>query len=252
MAIWISSAAAVLGSAALSLLNATYGFFVLPESLALKYRSPFSWRRANPVGSVRMLARSRTLLVLSGVLLLGYLAQNSLLNVYVLYTDYRYHWSSRTVGFSLGALGLVTILYGVFLVRRASKLIGDSRAVQVGLLGGSIGYLIFAMARSGAVFLAGMPLLNLVSIAWPASQSIMSRSAGPDEQGQLQGAINSLRGMAGIFGPGLFTWMFAKAVGDWSGLRMPGLPFYVASAMMLMSVLLSFASRTKRLRSTAT
>ncbi len=232
-------------SAALSLLNATYGFFVLPESLAPKYRSPFSWRRANPVGSVRMLARSRTLLVLSGVLLLGYIAQNSLLNVYVLYTEYRYHWSSRTIGLSLGALGAVTILYGVFLVRRASRRIGDTRALQVGLLGGSIGYLIFAMARSGAVFLAGMPLLNLVSIAWPASQGIMSRSAGPDEQGQLQGAINSLRGMAGIFGPGLFTWMFAKAVGDWSGLRMPGLPFYAASVMMLLSVLLSLASRAQ-------
>ena len=209
-------------SAALSLLNATYGFFVLPESLALRYRSRFSWRRANPVGSVRMLSRSRTLIVLSGVLLLGYIAQNSLLNVYVLYTDLRYHWSSRTIGLSLAGLGAITILYGVVLVRRASKIVGDARAVQIGLFGGGpIGYFIFAAARSGAVFLFGMPLLNLVSIAWPASQGIMSRSAGPDEQGQLQGAINSLRGIAGIFGPGLFTWLFAKAVGDWSGLHLP-------------------------------
>ncbi len=228
-------------SAALSLLNAVYGFFVLPESLPREHRSPFRWARANPVGSVRMLSRTRTLLVLSGVLLLGYVAQNSLLNVYVLYTQYRYHWSTRMIGISLGALGAITILYGVFLVRRASKLVGDRRAVQLGLLGGAIGYIIFAAARRGAVFLLGMPLLNLTSIAWPASQSIMSRAAGPNEQGQLQGAINSLRGVAGILGPGLFTVLFAKAVGDWSGWRVPGLPFYVAGGMMLLSVLLSTA-----------
>ncbi len=236
-------------SAGLSLVNAVYGLFVLPESLALEHRSPFSWRRANPVGSVRMLSRTRTLTVLAGVLLLGYIAQNSLLNVYVLYANFRYGWSDRSVGISLAALGAVTILYGVFLVRRASKLVGDRRALQLGLLGGSVGYLIFAAARTGVGFLSGMPVLNLISVAWPASQSMMSRVAGPGEQGQLQGAINSLRGMAGIVGPGLFTWVFAKAVGDWSNWHLPGLPFYVASAMMFASVLLTFASRKEPLQS---
>ena len=231
-------------SAALSLVNATYGLFVLPESLALEHRSPFSWRRANPVGSVRMLSRTRTLTVLAGVLLLGYIAQSSLLNVYVLYTNYRYGWGDRTVGLSLAALGLITVIYGLFLVRRASKLVGDRRAVQLGLFGGGIGYLIFAYARTGLGFLSGMPLLNLVSTSSrsPGSQGIMSRSAGPSEQGQLQGAINSLRGIAGILGPGLFTWFFAKAVGDWSDLHIPGLPFFIAAAMMFVSVLLTFAT----------
>ncbi len=233
-------------SAALSLLNAVYGLFVLPESLPLKHRSPFSWRRANPVGALRMLSRTRTLVVLSVVLLLGYIAQNSLLNVYVLYTNYRYGWTDRTVGISLAALGVITVLYGLFLVKRASKLVGDERAVQLGLFGGSIGYLIFGMARTGLGFVFGMPLLNLVAIAWPGSQSIMSRMAGPEEQGQMQGAINSLRGIAGILGPGLFTWVFAKAVGDWAHWHLPGLPFFVAAAMMLVSVVLSLTAQPKQ------
>lgn len=225
-------------SAALSLMNAVYGFFVLPESLAKQNRSPFSWKRANPVGSVRMLSRSSTMLVLAGVLLLGYIAQNSLLNVYVVYADYRYHWSVHTVGLSLAALGALTILYGFFLVRRASKWVGDRKATLLGLSGGALGYLAFAAAPTGLLFVAGMPLLNLTSIAWPATQSIMSRSAAANEQGQLQGAINSLRGIAGMIGPGLFTWLFAKAVGDWSGLHLPGLPYYAAAALMVCSVLL--------------
>ncbi len=238
-------------SAGLSLLNAIYGFFVLPESLSKENRSPFSWKRANPVGSVRMLSRSSTMLGLAGVLLLGYIAQNSLLNVYVVYADYRYHWSVHTVGLSLAALGAVTILYGFFLVRRASKWFGDRNATLLGLSGGAIGYLAFASAPTGLLFVAGMPLLNLTSIAWPATQSIMSRSASPSEQGQLQGAINSLRGIAGMLGPGLFTWLFAKAVGDWSGLHLPGLPYYVAAGLMVCSVLLGLATGSKDDRAAA-
>ncbi len=35
----------------LALLNAAYGFFVLPESLPKEKRATFSWARANPMGS---------------------------------------------------------------------------------------------------------------------------------------------------------------------------------------------------------
>lgn len=225
-------------SAALSLLNFVYGFFVLPESLAERNRSPFSWKRANPLGSIRLLSRSRTMLALSGVLLLGYLAQNSLLNVYVVYVEYRYGWSVHQIGNSLAVLGALTILYGFFLVRRASARLGDRRATLYGLAGGGVGYLIFGAARTGLQFVAGMPLLNLTSIAWPATQSIMSRAAGANEQGQLQGAINSLRGIAGVVGPSLFTWIFARAITSNGGHRMAGMPYYAAAALMFCSVLL--------------
>jgi len=89
----------------LSLLNGMYGVFVLPESLKKENRSPFSWRRANPVGSVALLGRKRVLLGMAAVLLLGYTAQQSLMNVYVIYCDYRYHWSDSTVGLSLAVVG---------------------------------------------------------------------------------------------------------------------------------------------------
>src|SRR5690348_16198710 len=38
-------------AAGLALINATYGFFVLPESLPPEKRGKFSWKRANPVRS---------------------------------------------------------------------------------------------------------------------------------------------------------------------------------------------------------
>src|SRR6202012_5116721 len=62
---------------AMSLVNATYGFFVLPESLGKELRGKFSWKRANPLGSLTLLRRHRELLGLAAVLFLSYLTQQS-------------------------------------------------------------------------------------------------------------------------------------------------------------------------------
>jgi DHA1 family tetracycline resistance protein-like MFS transporter len=59
----------------------------------------------------------------------------------------------------------------------------------------------------------------------------------PSEQGQLQGAINSLRGIAGLFGPSLFTYIFSISIG--TGIHIPGTPFYTAAAMLLVALVLA-------------
>ena len=52
-------------SAGLSLANACYGLFVLPESLPRERRAAFSWRRANPVAALGFLRSHRELLGLA-------------------------------------------------------------------------------------------------------------------------------------------------------------------------------------------
>jgi DHA1 family tetracycline resistance protein-like MFS transporter len=221
----------------LSLLNGIYGLFVLPESLSIEHRSAFSWKRANPVGSLTLLRNNRILLGLSAVLVLGYLAQQSLMNVYVLFADYQFHWSDRNVGLSLALVGLIQGLYGGGLVKPLVKRIGERSALTFGLIGGMIGYAMIGLSKTGILMLCGIPILNLMSVAWPSAQSIMSREVKPSEQGQMQGAVQSLRGLAGIFGPILFTWVFSKSFGPAASLPIPGAAFFLASALVLLSVL---------------
>jgi DHA1 family tetracycline resistance protein-like MFS transporter len=64
----------------------------------------------------------------------------------------------------------------------------------------------------------------------------MLYGTGKSEQGQLQGAINGLRGFAGIVGPELFTQIFSLAVGAHAILRLPGLPFFTAAAMLVVAI----------------
>jgi DHA1 family tetracycline resistance protein-like MFS transporter len=217
----------------LSLVNGMYGLFVLPESLAKEHRSPFSWRRANPVGSLSLLSRNRVMLGIAALLLLGYIAQQSLMNVYVIYADYRYHWTDRTVGLSLALIGVFSGVYGALLVKPVVKWIGERRAMFFGYIGGSIGYLTFGLSATGVAFWFGIPFLNMMSFAWPSAQSIMSHHIGPSEQGQLQGAVNSLRGIAGLFGPVLFTYIFSKSIGLHAPIQLPGMPFFVAAGMLI-------------------
>jgi DHA1 family tetracycline resistance protein-like MFS transporter len=84
-----------------------------------------------------------------------------------------------------------------------------------------------------------IPVLNLMTLVWPSAQSMMSRETSPSEQGQLQGAINSLLGTAGIIGPGLFTYIFSKSIGDHAVIHSAGMPFYVAAGMLLAALVVA-------------
>ena len=230
----------------LSLINGLYGLFVLPESLSIANRSPFSWARANPVGSLNLLNRGG-MLAISGVLLLGYFAQQVLMNVYVIYDDYRYHWTDRTVGLSLAVVGVFTVIYGAFLIKPVIAKLGERGAMTIGLIGGAIGYSMIGFSRTGLLVWLGIPVLNLMSFTWPSAQSILSRKTSPSEQGQLQGAINSLRGIAGLIGPGFFTYVFSKSIGANAIVSIPGTPFYAAAAMLIAGLLLAqYATRSAK------
>ena len=232
-------------SGGLSLLNFCYGFFVLPESLSLANRHRFSWRRANPVGSLAMLRRHPALLGMSAVLLFGYLAQQSLMNVFVIYTDYRYHWTTRTVGIALGCIGIGSALIGGLLVKRSMKWFGERATLLLGLFSGMAGYCLFGASRSGMLFWLGMPLLNGMSLAWPTAQGVMSHHVSASEQGQLQGAINGLRGLAGLVGPAMFTVVFAKAITPGSSIQLPGAPFYLAGGIVGLALMTAVAVTRK-------
>jgi DHA1 family tetracycline resistance protein-like MFS transporter len=223
----------------LSLINGMYGLFVLPESLPKERRSAFSWQRANPVGSLQLFRSVKGVLPLAGLLLLGYIAQQSLMNTYALYAGFRFDWSPRSIGLSLGLVGICAGLYGGFLVKRVVARWGERVAMLIGYCGGAIGFSILGLASVGWAFLLAIPMMNMMSLAWPSAQALMSRNIPADRQGQLQGAINSLRGIAGLIGPFLFTWLFEKSVSPAKIFPLPGTLFLVAAGLLIVALLLT-------------
>ncbi len=225
-------------AAGLSLANAVYGFFILPESLPPEKRAPFAWSKANPVGSLALLRSHPRLLGLAVVSFLANMAHDSLPSVFVLYTDYRYHWGERMVGFCLAAVGVATTIVAALLVGPLVKRLGERRALLIGLAFGALGFGVYGWAPTGGWFLAGIPLIAIWGLAGPAFQALMSRRVESSEQGRLQGALASMSGITGMIGPVLFTQIFAWGISS-KVLHLPGAAFWTSSLLLGASLLVA-------------
>jgi MFS transporter, DHA1 family, tetracycline resistance protein len=227
-------------AAVLALTNFCYGWFILPESLPPERRSKrFDWGHANPFGSLLMLRRYHGVFGLASVVLLSNLAHYVLQSVFVLYADYRYGWGAQKVGYTLALVGLCNAIVQAWLVRKLVPRIGERQTLVAGLAFGSLGFLVMALAGSGPLFLVGIPLLALWGLAGPATQALITHRVDPHEQGRLQGAVSSLASVAGIFGPALFTQVFALFISDKAPLHLPGAPFLMSTALLVAGLLVA-------------
>ena len=227
-------------AAAFSLANAAYGYLFVPESLPAERRMAFSLARANPVGSLKLLRRRPELLGLAGVNFLHQLAHASLPAIAVLYTSYRYGWDSQMMGLSLAAIGIMSGLVQGTLIKPIVGRIGERWTLLTGLMFGALGFAIYGLARTSVEFWAGIPVMALWGIAGAAAQAMMSQLVNPTEQGQLQGANASIMAVAGLFGPGLFSFAFAWSIARGSPAELPGLGFLLAAALLVLATALAW------------
>ena len=231
-------------AAGLTLTNAAYGLFILPESLPRERRGALDLRRASPIGSLGLLRAHRGLFGLARVMFLFWLAHSALQNVFVLYTGYRYGWSARTVGLTLAFSGVCSVIVQAGLVRPIVARFGERRALITGLLCGALGFVVYGLAPSPAWFWSGIPVFALMGLHGPSMQSLMTQRVPPSEQGRLQGMNGSIMGITGMVGPPLFTGVFARFIGESANLHLPGAAFLLASGLLVVAVVL--AERTTR------
>ena len=227
-------------AAAFSLLNAMYGLFILPESLPPERRAPFSWRRANPVGSLALLRSRPQLLGFAGIHFLFYLAHQALPTVFVLYAAYRYGWTPTDVGWALAAVGAASATVQAGLVGPVVARFGERRTLIAGLVFGAAGFVVYAAAPTGFWFAAGIPIMSLFGLYGPSAQGMMTRRVGPTEQGRLQGALQSVIGITGIVGPGVFSLTFATFISIAAPWHLPGAAFLLAASCLLAGAALAW------------
>jgi DHA1 family tetracycline resistance protein-like MFS transporter len=221
---------------ALSLANACYGMFVLPESLPKDQRARLDWRQLNPVGALWWLLRTYPALLpmVIAALLLSLASQGA--NVIApLYTIARYHWAPRDIGLLLTGFGVATFAAQAGMVRLIVKWPGERATTIAGLLLSIVGLSLFGWAESGTQFWFGVPFLALGALSGPMLAAYFSRAVSPSEQGRLQGAWTSINSLMGVFAPGLFTLIFASVVHDEGPRSWIGAPFLVAAGMIALA-----------------
>lgn len=220
------------------LLNSLYGYFVLPESLPPEKRqAKIQWKIANPAGAIALLKSDARLACLAVINFIGYIAHEIYPTVFVLYTMHRYGWNQSNIGTALAVVGVCTIIISGVLVGPAVKKLGERGTLFAGLALGAAGFWLFGWAATGWIFLLAIPLNSLWGLAGAPAQSMMTQIVLPTRQGELQGALSSLRSIGMLIGPGIFASVYATSLTG--SAPMPGAPWYLAAAMLCVSLVVA-------------
>lgn len=215
----------------LALLNAAYGWWVLPESLPPERRRAIDWRRANPVTSLRGLASLHGVGPLVAVIALAGLAQFILHTTWVLYTQFKFGWGPLENGWSLFAVGVMSALVQGFLLKHLLRRFSAQRLAVLGLVSSALCYAAWGLATAGWVMYVVI-LCNVLGFAATAAlQSIVSNAADERTQGQTMGAVASINSLMAVLAPvvgaPLLGLVSHLPQGDWR----IGLPYFLCAAL---------------------
>ena len=226
-------------AAAFALLNTLYGLFVLPESLPRERRTPrLEWKRANPIGSLKLLRSHHELWGLTWVNFITYLAHEVFPNIWVIYCIAAFGWSTGSIGLTLALVGTVSAINQATMVGRVVRRLGERRTLLASLVLAVLGLTLMG-TNNGIIFLVAAVIISL-PMYQASSQALMTRRVGPAEQGELQGALGSVRGISMLIGPSVFTLTFAQFAGPWRPLGLIGAPWILAALLYAGSLLLAW------------
>ncbi|REC42216.1 TCR/Tet family MFS transporter [Chryseobacterium pennipullorum] len=218
-------------AAGLSFLNLLYGFFVLPESLEATKRRPFSWKTANPIGGMKSLNKE----ILAPTLILAFaliaLAGQSVQSTWNIYVMEKFSWKEDMIGYSMGFLGLLIIVFQGGLIGYFLNKVGQKKSVIIFLSVYCISLLLFGIANRGWMMFAVIAFYALGGMVSPILQALISSKVPDDKQGLLQGSLSSIMSITSIVGPLLMTSVFAYFTAAGSPVFFSGAPFILAAAL---------------------
>ncbi len=232
----LDSRAPFYAAAALAGVNFLFGYFVVPESLPQEKRRAFDWRRANPLGGF---LKIRELPGMGWLLLMLFFYTTSGFvypAIWAFYTQAAFGWDSALVGLSLTVYGLATVVVQAGLIQLVIPTLGEVRTVLYALILDAVILVGFGLASEGWMVWALTPIAAIAALATPALNGLMSRKAGDDQQGELQGVIASLNAIAMVISPVIMTQVFFRFTRDGAPIHLPGAPFFLALILILISI----------------
>jgi DHA1 family tetracycline resistance protein-like MFS transporter len=234
-----------MAAAGFSLLNFIFGYFILPESLSKEHRRKFSWKRANPFGSLRQLTKHKTVISLILILFILNLAGQAMPSIWTFFCIERFSWDEKMIGLSLGFVGVCVSIVQGGLIGFATKKIGVKRSIFFGLAFYFLGFFLFALANQSWMMFAFMIPYALGGFAVPNIQSILTTRVEANEQGELQGGLTSLVSVTAVLGPLLMTSTFTFFTKDPENLYFPGISFLIGGVLSLISLVISYYALKK-------
>ncbi len=227
-------------TAGLIFFNLLVGLIFLPESHTPNNRRPFEIRRANPFSAMKQMSQFKIAFGIIGVLFLYNMGHHALPAVWTFWGIEKFDWTPREIGYSLGFIGILMVFSQGYLIRIVIPALGMRWAGVVGLSFTITAFLGYALSQTPTMAYMFMIAGALGGLAGPAMSGIASSQVGPDQQGELQGAIGSVGSLTNIISPLLMTMVFGIYTGSDAPFYFPGAPFILAAILTMMSLVLFF------------
>ncbi len=225
-------------AAALAVLNFGLGYFVLPETVTDWIRRPFSFKRANPIGALMAVGHLPGLKLLLSISFVYGIAFFVYPAIWAYFASLQFGWSPAMIGVSLASFGVSMAIVQALLMRPILRLLGERNAIIAGLVLDAVVFAALGFVENGTLALIMIPITALGSVVGPALQAIMSRTASDDQQGELQGTITSINAVGMIIAPFIMTQIFWYFTSDMSPMHLPGAPFILSAALVLLCALM--------------
>ena len=224
-------------AAAVTALNALFGYFVLPESLRPENRkSSFAARDLNPfaqLAEVFAVARQRNLF-LTGFFYFLPFAQ--LIGIGGVFQKDVMRFTPTQIGYVFLLIGVVDIVMQGYVSGKLIPRIGERNMVLLGFCTVGVSYVALAIVPqyTTVIFFVSAIVCYAVGSGFfePAMNALVSNSAGPESQGRIQGASQALQSISRIVGPLTASFLYGYGA---------GIPYMVSAVLTIVGIGLLFA-----------
>lgn len=232
----------------LAFANFLFGLVFLRESLPVENRRPFRMARANAFAALKALShQNRTVLWFVGALGVWQLSHIVYPSIWAYFAIAAFGWSQWQIGLSLTVVGVGSALVQGVGLRYLAPRIGEVRAVTLGVAAVVAVSAVYAFVRFDPLIYAALLFGGLQGLVQPSIAAMNSRAVDARSQGELQGATQAVGSVAAVFGPLLYTQIFARFAGPQAIAQFPAMPLVVSAGFALVALAL-FLRGTRLLR----
>ena len=198
----------------LSLSNAVYGYFFMPESLTKRERTRnLSLQQINPFKQLQLIFTFRSVkwLLITGFLI--WLPNGSFQAIFAQFSIDTFHLSPIIIGFTFSLIGIMDIFAQLLIMPILLKFWRENQIITMGITSEMIGdsvIILSAFYSSIPCFIIGMVFFGLGdAIFSPSYNGLISTYASKEDQGKIQGASQSIQALARVIGPMIGGQLYA-------------------------------------------
>ncbi|MDV7799872.1 MFS transporter [Enterococcus hirae] len=199
----------------LSLSNAVYGYFFMPESLTKRERTRnLSLQQINPFKQLQLVFTFRSVKWLLITVFLIWLPNGSFQAIFAQFSIDTFHLSPIIIGFTFSLIGIMDIFAQLLIMPILLKFWRENQIITMGITSEMIGYsVIILSAFYGSIpcFIIGMVFFGLGdAIFSPSYNGLISTYASKEDQGKIQGASQSIQALARVISPMIGGQLYAN------------------------------------------